>query len=341
MATRRSLRSVLVVFALLAVAFALSFRDTYLLNMATIVCIYGILALGLGLLAGLTGQMAMGHGALFGIGAYVTAYLVAKSGMPFWIALGCAVVATTLAGILMGVVSLRFEGIYFAIVTFASSAVVLSALQNWRSVTGGANGLSANFDPPPIVIGGYTLPFDTPLGIFVLVAIALLISVAVVARAENSAFGRACVGIREDEILARCLSINAFGNKLMAFALSSALAGFAGGWYATYLKYITPELFSVSISIEMLMVLIIGGMLSPIAGPLIGSAVFVVLPELLRFTEVFRAMLFGALAVVIVLVLPEGIAGGAKLVARRIGRSSMISSRWAERKSAHQPSELD
>jgi branched-chain amino acid transport system permease protein len=108
----------------------------FYLNLATIIAIYAVLALGLGVLAGMTGQLSMGHGALFGVGAYVTTYMVTVAGVPFWLALAGAVLATALCGAVMGVISLRFEGIYFAIVTFAFSALVVTVLQNWRAATG-------------------------------------------------------------------------------------------------------------------------------------------------------------------------------------------------------------
>ncbi len=257
------LKGTLAALALAGVLVCLAGNDAYLVNLATVAAIYGILSLGLGVLCGIAGQMSMGHGALFGIGAYLTAYLVTTIGLPFWPALGLAAIGTAICGALMGVVSLRFEGIYFAIVTFAFSAVVVSAFENWRTVTGGANGLSADFDPPTIRLAGHDLAFTTPLGLLGLIGLSLVVAVAIVGLILRTRFGHACLAIREDETLARCLGVRAFRCKLGAFALSSALAGWAGGCYATYLKYITPELFTVGVSIDLLMVLIIGGMLEP------------------------------------------------------------------------------
>ena len=305
--------------AIAGVLVLLAADNVYLVNLATIAAIYAILSLGLGVLCGMAGQMSMGHGALFGIGAYITAYLVTTAGLPFWPAIALAVVGTALSGVLMGLVALRFEGIYFAVVTFAFSAVVMSAMENWRTVTGGANGLAAEFDPPAMAIAGLNLAFTAPLGLLALIGLSLAAALVIVGLILRTRFGHACLAIREDEVLARCLGIRVFRCKLAAFAISSALAGWAGGWYATYLKYITPELFTVSLSIELLMVLIIGGMLSPLAGPLVGSVVLVGLPEALRFTEGFRAMLFGLLAILIILLMPEGIMGGVALAARRFG----------------------
>jgi branched-chain amino acid transport system permease protein len=315
----RDAQGFVVYLAGIALALVFAFPNAYVVNLATIICIYAIVSLGLGVLCGLAGQMSMGHAALFGIGAYVTAVAVAQ-GLGFWPALAIAVLAAALCGFVMGLVSLRFGGIYFAIVTFAFSAVVASVFSSWRSLTGGANGLSANFDPPPWKFGALDLEFSTPAGLLALIAASLLICVLIVVAIERSKFGRACLAIREDELLARCLGIKAFRHKLAAFVISSALAGVAGAWYATYLKYITPELFTVSLSIELLMVLIIGGMLSPIAGPIVGSVVFVCLPEALRFTSGFRSMLFGLLAIVIVLLMPEGLAYGIDKLARRLRR---------------------
>lgn len=286
----------------------------YVVNLATIIAIYGMLAFGLGVLVCMTGQLSMGHGALFGLGAYATAYLVAEAGMGFWPAIFCAAAITAVAGAFIGAVSLRFEGIFFAIVTFAFSALISSALVNMRSITGGANGLMANFAPPSI--GGWA-DFNRPDHFFVAVAVALAVCATLIGALTRTRFGRACISIREDQVLARCLGVNAFRHKLAAFVISSAIAGFAGGWYASYLKYIAPDLFTVHLSIEMIMILIIGGVFNPVVGPLVGVVIFVLLPESLRFAAAYRAMAFGLLAIAIIITMPDGIAGTVSKLLRR------------------------
>ena len=268
--------------------------DTPLGSQATFLFIFAVLALGLNVVVGYTGQLHLGIAAFFGVGAYVTAILTVPS-YPFQLgfvaALVAAVVATGLLGAALGAPTLRLRGDYLALVTLGFGEVVRFALRNLEEITGGTRGLNPVPAPTmPVWVAqlGITANWDRDYRLFYYLALAALVAVLVLLHfLERSRLGRAWKAVREDELAASCVGINAARVKLSAFALGAALAGLAGCLYATKLTSTAgPDAFDFSRSTIMLCCLILGGLGNP-RGALLG--VFL----LLGFDNVLAPILDG------------------------------------------------
>ncbi len=251
------------------------FLDDYVLYVCNMIGIAIIGALGLNILTGFTGQISLGHGAFLGIGAYASAYLVMDLGFPFFIALPCAGVITAMFGMVFGIPSLRLKGLYLAIATLAAQFIIEYLMVHVEFVTNGVLGKMVDF---PSIMG---FSFDTDLKYFYLVATMAVIAVTVAKNIVRTRPGRAFIAIRDQYISAEVMGVNLFKYKLMAFAFSSFLAGIAGSLWAHYVTIITPEHFTIGVSIEYLAMIIIGGMGS-IIGSIFGAVFMVLLPEVLR-----------------------------------------------------------
>ncbi len=251
------------------------FLDNYTLYVCNMVGIAIIGALGLNILTGFTGQISLGHGAFLGIGAYASAYLVMDMGIPFFIALPCAGFITAMFGMVFGIPSLRLKGLYLAIATLAAQFIIEYLMVHVEGVTNGVLGKMVDF---PSCFG---FSFDTDLKYFYLVAAMAILATMMAKNIVRTRSGRAFIAIRDQYISAEVMGVNLFKYKLMAFAFSSFLAGIAGSLWAHYVTIITPEHFTIGVSIEYLAMVIIGGMGS-IIGSIFGAVFMVLLPEVLR-----------------------------------------------------------
>lgn len=285
---------------------------SYFLSQATFVAIYAIVGLGLMLLSGYTGQISLGHAAFLAIGAYVEV-LLANAGAPFLVSAPIATLAAALAGVVIGLPALRLQGIYLAIATLAFAFIVEAVLYQWASVTGGGMGLSVG----SITLFGFAIgsgPAFYYLAIFVAACVLLVLR-----NLLRSTTGRAFVAIRDSEVSARSMGINLAKYKTMAFALSAAITGLAGVLYAHQLQFIDPTQFGVFVSIQMLMIILIGG-LGSLHGAVLGAIFMTALPEAITVLKDFlprnlayqpglQPMLYGAVLVAFVLFEPAGIYG--------------------------------
>jgi branched-chain amino acid transport system permease protein len=284
----------------------------YLLNL---VGITAIVAIGLNFLVGAGGLVSLGHAGLVAIGAYTAGLLSTRLGFPFWMTLPMAGAFTGAVGLLLGLPALRLKGIYLAFATLAFQFIVLHVIRHWQSLTGGANGLAV----PAPALGGFT--FAQPVRFFYLTApIALVLGLAM-ANLMRSRFGRALIAIRDSDTAAAAMGLNVARHKTLAFGISSAYAGIAGGLLAHFLGYIGPDHFTVLLSIEYLAIIILGG-LGAILGSVLGAFVITLVPEVLRFVfdaarspgletllPDVRALLIGLVLVLMLLFEPEGLAG--------------------------------
>lgn len=275
--------------------------------------IYIIMALGLNLITGVTGQLSLGHAAFMSLGAYASSLLTMKLGVPFGFALLGGALTAALFGVLLGFPTLRLTGDYLAMATLGFAEIVRVVLTNME-ITGGALGLSP-------------IPQKTNL---LLVFVFVILVVFAMVRIENSRFGRALMAIREDEIAAEAMGINTLRYKIMAFAIGSFCAGLGGSLYAHFITYINPVDFNFNKSIEILNMVVLGGMGS-IPGTILGSIVLTIAPEFLRFVEQYRMLFYGALLVILMIFRPNGLLGGVnftELVLRtfRIKRKSRAAS---------------
>jgi branched-chain amino acid transport system permease protein len=250
------------------------FLDSYVMSVLNLILIAVIGAVSLNLLTGVCGQMSLGHGAFVGVGAYGAA-VFSNMGAPFFLALLGGGAVAAMIGMFFGIPSLRLKGIYLAISTLAAQLILEYVFLHAGSVTGGANGLPV--DPPEIL--GFS--FDTDARIFYLILTVTTLCVLVVSNVVRTRPGRAFVAIRDYHQSAENVGVNLFAFKLQAFGLSAFLAGIAGGLWAHYTMYITPEQFSIGLSISYLAMIIIGGMGS-VLGSIFGAIFITLLPELLN-----------------------------------------------------------
>jgi len=269
--------------------------------------IYVILGLGLNIIVGMAGLLNLGYGAFFAIGAYTVAILTAPEphniGMSYWLALPIAVVVAAIAGILLGIPVLRMRGDYLAIVTLGFAEIIRILLRSdvMTGFTGGPRGIRSVGGPELL---GIDLNNETFFTYFILVGIVL--AAFVIYRLQNSRVGRAWMAIREDEDVAEAMGVNILTYKLLALAIGVGFAGFGGAIFASRNRFTGPEDFTLQVSINVLCLVIIGGMGS-IPGVLMGALVLKGLPEILRQLDDYRMLAFGALLVVMMIVRPEGL----------------------------------
>lgn len=277
--------------------------NPYVLHLLIMWGIYAILTLSLTVITGFSGQFAFGQAAFYGIGAYASAILVQSHGLPFVAGLVAAGLLAGLVGVLLAVPFQRLYGIYLGMATFAFGEIARLVFENWEGLTMGPLGIK---DIPVPVIAGRA--FDDQSSYFYLVMAALALVLALVFRLHNSAAGQALLAIREDELAASTLGIPAKRYKVAAFGVGAAVAGLSGSLFAHYITYISPNNFTVMVSILVLTMMIVGGA-SNILGALVGAAVLVTLPEVLRVVPPVRMVLYGALLVIMATLRPQGILG--------------------------------
>ncbi|MFZ6026428.1 MAG: ABC transporter permease subunit [Chloroflexota bacterium] len=269
--------------------------------------IYVLLGLGLNIVVGLAGLLDLGYVAFFAIGAYTVALMTAPEPhhleWSFWAALPFAVVLAALAGITLGIPVLRMRGDYLAIVTLGFGEIirVLSKSDLLTGFSGGPKGVRSVGGPE---IFGFSLNND--IGFVYLILLAILLVIFVTNRLQHSNVGRAWVAMREDETVARAMGIDVVRYKLLAFAIGAAFAGLGGALFASRNQFTGPEDHSLMVSINVVALIIVGGMGS-IPGVIAGAFVLKGLPEMLRQLESYRILTFGALLVVMMLIRPEGL----------------------------------
>lgn len=276
----------------------------YLLHLAVLVGIYAVLAQGLNILMGFTGVVSVMQASFFGVGAYISALLALRAGMPFPATFVLAGIGAAGAGLLIGTLIARLRGDYLALVTFAIAVIFYDVFNNWLSLTNG-----------PMGIPGITEPFQGEAGWVFFVAALVIVTSIMVRRIDTSAFGRLLKAVRDDEELALAMGRNVRSVKAVAFTLSALLAGAAGSAYAHYITFIDPSSFTVMESVNLLAMVVIGGMAST-SGPFLGVGFLIFTTEALRFLGLplavaasVRQALFGLLVVLAMLYRPQGLTG--------------------------------
>ncbi len=274
-------------------------------NMGTI-AIYVLLGLGLNIVVGLAGLLDLGYVAFFAVGAYTVALLTGPQPhgimWNFWLVVPLGVALAALAGVLLGIPVLRLRGDYLAIVTLGFGEII--------RILAGSDALTP-FSGGPMGVVGVPLPsfFGLKLGfeefIYLLIAGVLLV-IFVTARLQNSRIGRAWIAMREDETVARAMGINTLTYKLLAFGIGASFAGLGGALFAARNQFTNPQDHTLLVSINVLAVVIVGGMGS-IPGVILGAFVLKGIPEILREFENYRIIIFAALLVVMMILRPEGI----------------------------------
>jgi branched-chain amino acid transport system permease protein len=284
----------------------------YWLAQLTFVLIYSVVGLGLMLLAGFTGLFSLGHAAFLGVGAYTQAVLN-NAGVPFPIALAAAGLLSAGVGVIVGMPALRVKGIYLGIATLAFGFVVEEVFARWESVTGGNAGMHVK----PAAIGGWQVESGAPfyfLCLFIVVG-----STLAILNLLRSPTGRAFVAIRDSEISAQSMGIHLARYKTLSFALSAALAGLGGALYAHKIQFLSPDQFNILQSIDLLLMVVIGG-LGSVHGAFLGAIFLISMPQMIALGKDFlpavvgqapglQSAVYGLVLVTFVLFEPLGLYG--------------------------------
>jgi branched-chain amino acid transport system permease protein len=286
--------------------------SSYWLSQVSFVLIYSVAGLGLMLLAGYTGLVSIGHAAFLGIGAYSEAFLIAND-WPLPVAIGSAGVLSAAAGVIIGLPALRVKGIYLAIATLAFGFIAEEVMSRWEFVTGGNSGLQVK---APTFLGWQ---LRSQVSIYYLsLAVCILVTLGVLNLLRSST-GRAFIAIRDSEVSAQSMGIQLARYKTLAFSLSAGIVGLAGALYAHKLRFISPEQFSISQSIDLLLLVVVGG-LGSVQGAFFGAVFIITMPQLISLAKDYlppavgqaaglQATVFGVVLVGFVLFEPMGIFG--------------------------------
>jgi branched-chain amino acid transport system permease protein len=293
----------LVIVAILAVIPAVV-TNRYYIQVLIFIGIYIILALSLNLLNGYVGLLSIGHAAFYGIGAYASAKLVMVVGLPFPLAMLGAGAVAGIFGYVIAKTTLRLSGIYMTLATLGFNMIFFLVLQNWMSFTNGPLGI---MDIPPPSILGYVI--ETRIQYYYLIFVLVLVTIGSMHRLMTCRFGRALVGIRENELAAEAMGVNTTRYKIQAFVLAAFYAGIAGSYYAHFIKYISPDSFYIYESFILLAMLAFGGQ-GNLIGPVVGAAVLIIIPELFRFLQEYRMLVYGGVLIIMMLVRRQGLLGG-------------------------------
>ena len=291
--------------ALIVAVLYLKRSDVYLL---TLTMVYLMATLGLNLTVGYAGQMSLGQAAFFGIGAYIAA-LALKAGVPFLVVVPIAAVACFVIGLALGFPALRVQHHYLAFATLGFNVLVFLMMRNEEKITGGTFGISSI--PRPTILG---FPFERPLPFFYFTLASLVVLGGLLGWLLRSPWGRAFAALRDNPIRAESLGVNITAYTLLAFAIGAACAGVGGVYYASLVEFIEPGPFHFSTSLMMLLAVIVGGS-GRFLGPVVGTIILILLPEVLRgsghealkFMQKWYLVFFGVAVVLLMVWLPGGI----------------------------------
>ncbi len=291
--------------ALLIYAPNFGFMTPANMRIAIMIILYAMLGMGLNVLTGYAGLVSLGHAGFYGIGAYVCALAMTKLGWPFWPSLLAAGLFAALIGFILGLPTLRLSGTYLSIVTLGFCEIVQMILKQWESVTNGNYGIR-NI-PKPYLFG---MKLDMKNGGLFYLALAMCVLTGLACLAiKNSKAGRAFLAIKDDELAATMMGIRTSRYKILAFVISAFITGLGGGLYCVIANnYIEPTSFVFNTSILILSVVIVGG-LGTIRGMVFGSALLWLFPQVFRFLNEWRFVIYGVLLVLMMQFRPQGALG--------------------------------
>jgi branched-chain amino acid transport system permease protein len=284
----------------------------YWLSQLGFVLIYAVAGLGLMVLAGFTGLASIGHAAFLGVGAYVETVLASR-GWPFPLSMLVAAGLSAAVGVVVGLPALRVKGIYLAIATLSFGFIVEEVLARWESVTKGNAGISV---PSPVFFGA---DLGSAEAFYFIALITCMLVTLGVLNLLRSATGRAFIAIRDSEISAQSMGIHLAGYKTLAFALSAAIVGLAGALYAHKLRFISPDQFGIAQSVDLLLLVVVGG-LGSVHGAFLGAIFLITMPQLIALGKDWlppaigqatglQAVVYGLVLMAFVLFEPMGLYG--------------------------------
>lgn len=310
----------LVLVALVIGVLPMIFTDSYWQTNLIVCALNVLLAIGLDFVLGYAGQLNLGASAFYGIGAYASTLLITQQGVPYWIAFVCGVALAGIAGMALSLFAVRLRGHYLAIASLGFAVITYQILLNWISLTQGPLGIYGIAPPPPLSIPGLpTVAFGNLANTFYLIAGFALLTYILLDQMVRSPIGDALTAIREDEVSAASLGVNAQRWKVFAFGVSSAVAGAAGCFYASFVGTLVPDTFIITESFTILAMVIVGGM-GTLIGPVLGAILLTILPELLRGIGDLRLIVYGVAVTLVVLFMPGGLVQAFRLIVGRFRR---------------------
>jgi branched-chain amino acid transport system permease protein len=288
------------------------FHGGYLMNVLVFVGINTLLAIGLNLLLGYAGQISLGHAGFFGLGAYLSGILTVTYSWNPWLAMPLAATVVGAVAFLIGFPILKLKGHYLAMATLGMGIIIYIALNETISLTGGPSGLSGI---PNLSIGSFA--FDSDVKNYYLIWIFTLCVILLTLNLADSRVGRALRAVHDSEVAARVLGVNAGLIKVQVFALSAVISSVAGSLYAHTMTFVSPASFGFNFSVELLTMVVIGG-LGSIYGSFLGAALLTLLPEFLRAAQDYDIVIYGALLMMMVMYMPGGLVQGVPDLFRKL-----------------------
>ncbi len=296
-----------VAFVLILPLFITNEYYVHILQNIGMVC---ILAFGLNILFGYTGQISLGHAGIYAIGAYTTALLTVKLGFSPWLGIFCAMVVSAIFGVVLAGPALRVRGPYLAMVTIAFGLAIERAATEWQSLTGGPQGITGIPIPS---LGGYVFGSKAYLYLVIILCIVFFYFMK---NLVESRWGRAFISLSESEVAAESLGINVYKYKVLAFVISAIYAGLAGALFAHQNQYINSEIFTMDLSIFFMIVVLFGGLATP-TGPIVGSIALVISQQLFNKLYNYHLFFYGSILLFTLMVLPQGVVGGVNKIFKR------------------------
>jgi branched-chain amino acid transport system permease protein len=301
-------------FSLAVLAAPLFFGDSYILNVLVFVGINTLLAVALNLLLGFAGQISLGHAAFFGLGAYVSGVLTSAHSVDPWLAMLIAAVSVGAAAFLLGFPILKLKGHYLAMATLGFGIIVYIFFNETVDLTGGPSGLPGI---PNLSLGEFT--FDSDMKNYYLIWAFALLAIRLSLNLYRSRIGRALRAIHDSEVAARVAGVNVKNLKVQIFTMSAIISALAGSLYAHTMTFISPASFGFNFSVELVTMVIIGG-LGSVYGSLLGAAILTLLPEFLRVFHDYDIIVYGLLLILIIMFMPGGLAGGFRSALENLDR---------------------
>ncbi|WP_298269381.1 branched-chain amino acid ABC transporter permease [Geobacter sp.] len=301
-----------VLFSAMILALPALLAGGYLLNVFVFVGIHTLLAVALNLLLGYAGQISLGQAAFFGLGAYASGILTATYGQNPWGTMVAVALAVGLLAFLVGFPILKLKGHYLAMATLGFGIIVYIALNEAVDLTGGPSGLPGI---PNLSLGSYV--FDSDLKNYYLIWGVTLATILLSLNLVNSRIGRGLRAIHDSEVAARVMGIRVRLLKVQIFALSAVISSIAGSLYAHTMTFVSPTSFGFNFSVELVTMVIIGG-LGSIYGSFLGAALLTLLPEMLRAFQDYDIVVYGFLLIAMTMFMPGGLVRGVPELARRL-----------------------
>jgi branched-chain amino acid transport system permease protein len=268
-----------------------------------------------------TGQISLAHAGFMAIGAYTSALLVMKLGLPFWATFLIGGIAAALIALLVGYPFVRVRRVYFAMLTLFLGAVIRLTITEWRGMTGGTSGL-LNIPPPnSIVIPGLlNIAFDSKVSFYYLALVLVLISLLFLYRIDSSRVGRTLLAIQQGDFIAESVGVNVANFKVLAWCVGCFFAGIAGSFYAHYIRVLTPDSFGIIQAIYIVVYMVVGGM-RKFSGPILGAFILTLVPEMFRGLKEYQPFVFVGILFITIFLLPDGLASLPEKVKEQIRKA--------------------